>query len=113
MTSSGKSSGAHVEKWAREITWGTSFKPQTQQGADIIAEQLGAQVLMPDFFEPAEPWPAAKFPPSTDEEKAEFQAFFGGPAKPQDGVAKLINVGKALKAEGAEFVGTFGFCWGA
>ncbi|KAL1952263.1 hypothetical protein VTO73DRAFT_1412 [Trametes versicolor] len=88
------------------------FKPQTQQGADIIAEQLGAQVLMPDFFEPAEPWPAAKFPPSTDEEKAEFQAFFGGPAKPQDGVAKLINVGKALKAEGAEFVGTFGFCWG-
>ncbi len=112
MTSSGKPSNPHDGHFVRQIIWDASFKPQTQQGADIIAEQLNAQVLMPDFFEPAEPWPAAKFPRSNDEEKAEFQAFFGGPAKPQDAVAKLINVGKALKAEGAEFVGTFGFCWG-
>ena len=89
-----------------------SFKPQTQQGADILAEKLNAQVLMPDFFEPAEPWPVDKFPPRTDEEKGKLQAFFGGPAKPQDAVSKLINVGKELKAEGAKWVGTFGFCWG-
>ncbi|KAH9891060.1 Alpha/Beta hydrolase protein [Cubamyces lactineus] len=88
------------------------FKPQTQQGADILAEKLNAQVLMPDFFEPAQPWPVDKFPPQTDEEKGKLQAFFGGPAKPQDAVSKLINVGKALKSEGAGWVGTFGFCWG-
>ncbi|KAI8983409.1 Alpha/Beta hydrolase protein [Trametes punicea] len=88
------------------------FKPQTQQGADILAEKLNAQVLMPDFFEPNEPWPTDKFPPKTDEDKAKLQAFFGGPAKPQDAVVKLINVAKELKSEGAEWVGTFGYCWG-
>ncbi|KAI0651509.1 Alpha/Beta hydrolase protein [Trametes meyenii] len=88
------------------------FKPQTQQGADILADKLNAQVLMPDFFEPAGPWPVDQFPPKTDEEKAKLQAFFGGTAKPQDAVGKLINVGKALKSEGAGWVGTFGFCWG-
>ncbi|EED82516.1 predicted protein [Postia placenta Mad-698-R] len=53
------------------------FKPQTQQGADILADQLNAHVVMPDFFEPDAPWPADKFPPKTDEEKAKLQAFFG------------------------------------
>ncbi|KAI0666316.1 hypothetical protein C8Q78DRAFT_1060766 [Trametes maxima] len=88
------------------------FKPQTQQGADILADKLSVQVLMPDFFEPAGPWPVDQFPPKTDEEKAKLQAFFGGTAKPQDAVGKLVNVGKALKSEGAGWVGTFGFCWG-
>ncbi|GBE78460.1 hypothetical protein BKA93DRAFT_870124 [Sparassis latifolia] len=88
------------------------FKPQTQQGADILAEQLKAQVLIPDFFEPAGPWPLEHFPPKTNEEKAGLQAFFGGPAHPQDSVAKLLTVGRALKADGAKFVGTYGLCWG-
>ena len=88
------------------------FWPQTQQGADIIAQKLNAQVLMPDFFEAGEPWPQDKFPPQTDEEKAELQAFFGGLANPTDAVAKLLNVGKALKSEGVEFIGVYGFCWG-
>ncbi|OBZ79658.1 putative AIM2 family protein C30D10.14 [Grifola frondosa] len=88
------------------------FKPQTQQGADILAEKLNAQVIMPDFFEPAEPWPVEHFPPKTHQEKAKLQAFFGGPAKPQDAVGRLLTVGKALKSDGAKFVGTFGFCWG-
>ncbi|OCH92727.1 hypothetical protein OBBRIDRAFT_791027 [Obba rivulosa] len=88
------------------------FKPQTQQGADILAEKLNAQVLMPDFFEPGEPWPADKFPPQTDEEKAKLQEFFGGIANPQTAVQKLIEVGRALKSDGSVFVGTFGFCWG-
>lgn len=88
------------------------FKPQTQQGADILADQLNAHVVMPDFFEPDAPWPADKFPPKTDEEKAKLQAFFGGAANPQNAVSKLLNVAKALKADGAKFVGAFGFCWG-
>ena len=68
---------------------------------------------MPDFFEPGEPWPQDKFPPQTDEEKAKLQEFFGGLANPAGAVAKLINVGKTLKGEGVEFVGVYGFCWGA
>ncbi|TBU46527.1 hypothetical protein BD309DRAFT_857797 [Dichomitus squalens] len=88
------------------------FKPQTQQGADILAEKLKAQVLMPDFFEPGEPWPVDQFPPKTPEDQKKLQEFFGGIAKPTDGVARLINVAKTLKSEGVEFVGAYGFCWG-
>jgi len=88
------------------------FAPQTQQGADILASQLKATVVMPDFFEPSDPWPADKFPPQTDEEKAKLQAFFGGAANPQKSVAKLIEVTQKLKADGAKYVGAFGFCWG-
>ena len=88
------------------------FKPQTQQGADILAEKLNAHVLMPDFFEPADAWPVDKFPPQTDEEKGKLQQFFGGPANPQNSVTKLLKVSEALKQDGAKFVGAFGFCWG-
>ena len=88
------------------------FKPQTQQGADILAEKLNAQIIMPDFFEPGEPWPVDQFPPKTDAEKAKLQEFFGGLANPQKAVEKAIAVGKALKSEGAEFVGIYGYCWG-
>ncbi|EPT04432.1 hypothetical protein FOMPIDRAFT_1113931 [Fomitopsis schrenkii] len=88
------------------------FKPQTQQGADILAEKLNAHVLMPDFFEPADAWPQDKFPPQTDEEKAKLQQFFGGAASPPNGATKLLKVSEALKQDGAKFVGAFGFCWG-
>ncbi|KZT67602.1 hypothetical protein DAEQUDRAFT_672929 [Daedalea quercina L-15889] len=49
------------------------FKPQTQQGADILADKLNAHVIMPDFFEPADAWPVDEFPPQTDEEKGKLQ----------------------------------------
>ncbi|CDO72737.1 hypothetical protein BN946_scf184990.g20 [Trametes cinnabarina] len=88
------------------------FMPQTQQGADILAKKLNVQVLMPDFFEPAGPFPAEKFPPKNDEEGAELQAFFGGTGKPENSVANLIKVGNTLKAEGVEWVGAYGLCWG-
>lgn len=88
------------------------FQPQTQQGADILAKELNAQVLMPDFFEPVDAWPVEGFPPKNDEEKQKFQEFFGGPAKPQDSVSKLLAVTKALKQDGAKFVGAYGLCWG-
>jgi len=88
------------------------FKPQTQQGADILASELKAQVFMPDFFEPSEPFPSEKYPPKTEQEKQELQAFFGGPASPPAALSKLIGIGKALKNDGYKFVGAIGLCWG-
>lgn len=88
------------------------FKPQTQQGADIIADQLKVKVFMPDFFEDGEPWPVEGFPPKTDEEKQKLQEFFGGLASPPANKDKLIAFGKALKGEGVKTLGVYGFCWG-
>jgi dienelactone hydrolase len=88
------------------------IKGQTQQGADILAQELKARVVMPDFFAPSDPWPLDKFPPGTDEEKKKLQEFFGGPANPAKSVEKLQKVAKQLRADGATKVGTFGFCWG-
>ncbi|CAL1696172.1 unnamed protein product [Somion occarium] len=88
------------------------FKPQTQQGADIIADQLKVKVLMPDFFEDGEPWPAEHFPPKTPAEKRKLQDFFGGIASPPANKDKLIHFGRALKNDNVNFVGVYGFCWG-
>ncbi|ETW87682.1 hypothetical protein HETIRDRAFT_424395 [Heterobasidion irregulare TC 32-1] len=88
------------------------FKPQTQLGADMLAHALRARVVMPDFFEPSAPWDAARHPPKTDADRAALQAFFGGPARPQDAVPKLARVGAALRADGARRVGAYGLCWG-
>lgn len=89
-----------------------SFKPQTQQGADILAETLKAHVIMPDFFEPTGGWPLEEFPPKTAEEKGKLQAFFGSTASPKDNTTKLFKLGKQLKADGAGFLVAYGFCWG-
>ena len=69
-------------------------------------------MIMPDFFEDNEPWSLERFPPSTDEDKKKFQEWFGGFANPANHVPKLIKVGQALKDDGAEFVVTYGYCWG-
>jgi dienelactone hydrolase len=87
------------------------FWPQTEQGADILASVLGAKVVMPDFFHPDPPYPVAEFPPDTDEKKAKFQAFFGGPANIDKAIGNVKKVGEALRAEGNK-VGVYGFCWG-
>ncbi|KAJ3556318.1 hypothetical protein NM688_g2094 [Phlebia brevispora] len=88
------------------------FKPQTLQGADILAKELNAQVILPDFFEGDEPWPLDKFPPKTPEDKKKLQEWFGGFANPKNHVPKLNAVGKAVKEDGAEFVVAYGYCWG-
>ncbi|KAH9927519.1 Alpha/Beta hydrolase protein [Epithele typhae] len=88
------------------------YWPQTQQGADIIADKLKAQVLMPDFFENGAPWPVDNFPPTTDEDKQKLQEFFGGLANPGENVKRLLAVADALKKDGVEFIGVYGFCWG-
>ncbi|EKM48016.1 uncharacterized protein PHACADRAFT_109520, partial [Phanerochaete carnosa HHB-10118-sp] len=88
------------------------FKPQTQQGADILAEELGAQVYMPDFFEGDEPWTLDKFPPTKPEDQQKFQEWFAGFANPANHVPRVIKVAEALKSEGVQFIVTYGFCWG-
>lgn len=87
------------------------FWPQTQQGADILADTLKVKVYMPDFFQPSSPFSLNDYPPNTDEQKAKYQAFFGGPAKIDKAVENVKNVGKVLKAEGST-VGVYGYCWG-
>ncbi|EKM60752.1 uncharacterized protein PHACADRAFT_246868, partial [Phanerochaete carnosa HHB-10118-sp] len=88
------------------------FKPQTQQGADILAEELGAQVYMPDFFEGDEPWTLDKFPPTKPEDQQKFQEWFAGFANPANHVPRVIKVAETLKSEGVQFIVTYGFCWG-
>lgn len=67
---------------------------------------------MPDFFDPAGGWPLETFPPKTAEEKTKLQAFFGSTASPKENTTKLFKLGKQLKADGAEFLVAYGFCWG-
>jgi len=88
------------------------YWPQTQQGADIIASNLKSTVYMPDFFEPNPAFPQEKFPPKTDQDKADLQAFFGGTANPNAAVKKLVAFGEHLKSTGVQKIGMYGFCWG-
>ncbi|KAG6891405.1 hypothetical protein C0992_007629 [Termitomyces sp. T32_za158] len=90
----------------------SSFFPQTQQGADIIASALEATVYMPDFFEPKGPYPIEKFPPKNDQDKRDLQEFFGGTASPSVAIQKLTEFGTALRTNGAKNVAAYGFCWG-
>jgi dienelactone hydrolase len=67
---------------------------------------------MPDFFEPDPPFPISKFPPSSDQDKADLQDFFRGTANPGATTKKLVSFGEVLKKDGAKKVGVYGFCWG-
>ncbi|QRW00076.1 dienelactone hydrolase family protein [Ceratobasidium sp. AG-Ba] len=87
------------------------YFPQTIQGADIIAESLGAFVVYPDFFD-GKPWPNEAFPPRNEEEGKKLQTFFGETANLDNRVAELNETAELLKKEGAKHVGTIGFCWG-
>ena len=89
-----------------------SFKPQTQQGADILANWLNVQVLMPDFFEDGSAWLLEQYPPTTDEQKANIQKFFGGIASPRTNAEKLLKFGTSLRNDGVKKIGCYGFCWG-
>jgi dienelactone hydrolase len=67
---------------------------------------------MIDIFEPHAPFEREKYPPRTDEHKAELQAFFGGVARPDVATEKLVKFGQVLRSEGAKKVGAYGMCWG-
>jgi len=88
------------------------FFPQTQQGADILADTLKATVYMPDFFGEGKAFPTDKHPPKSDQDQADLQAFFGGIANPAKTTEKVIKFGEVLKKDGAKHVGVYGFCWG-
>ena len=89
--------------------------PQTLQGADRIAESVGALVLMPDFFK-GEPLPLSLYPPDTDEKKKTAMSFMATTANIDGNVVKLVEVVKEAKGKGEyESVknwGTYGLCWG-
>lgn len=88
------------------------YFPQTQQGADIIASTLNTTVYMPDFFHPDGAFDIGKFPPKSDQDKADLQAFFGGTASPPANLKKLTAFGETLKTNGAKSIGVYGMCWG-
>lgn len=88
------------------------FYPQTQKGADILANSSNTTVYMPDFFEPDHSFPIEKFPPGTPEQKQELQNFFATVANPSKNTQKLLSFGQALKSAGTRKVGAYGFCWG-
>ena len=67
---------------------------------------------MPDFFEDGEAYPLSRYPPTTDEDKALYHAFFAGIALPPKNKDKLLGFGKALKGDGVKSLGLYGFCWG-
>ena len=89
-------------------------KPQTLQGADLLAAHTGAVVVVPDFFK-GEVLGTDILPIDSDEKKARMGAFFQGPANIGNNVKNLIAVRKALadKFPAAEgHWGVFGLCWG-
>src|SRR2546421_742782 len=107
----------------------------TQQGADILATQLGCRVAMPDFFN-GKPWELSKFPPP---DRDEFLAWIGKTQWPQVEPVLLKTMG-FLREDGAKkfgmtqsicppsslsrlssrflirlltlLLGLYGFCWG-
>ena len=77
----------------------------TQQGADILAAQLGARVAMPDFFK-GKPWETSKFPPPN---RDEFLAWIGATQWPQVEPILLKTIG-FLREDGAKKFGTPSHC---
>ncbi|CUA72478.1 putative AIM2 family protein C30D10,14 [Schizosaccharomyces pombe 972h-] [Rhizoctonia solani] len=88
------------------------YWPQTLQGADILAETLDALVIYPDFLD-GQPWDHTDFPPKSDQSKKKFQEFLAGVASVTERVKNVGELADQLRADGAKFVGTVGFCWGA
>lgn len=92
------------------------FRPQTLQGADILANATNThqyQVFMPDFFfgKPAgDTW----YPPDTPEKQKLLGEFLSGPANPANTVAKIPLILKDLKAAAPSVtkLAVLGMCWG-
>lgn len=87
------------------------FYPQTQQGADIIAESLGARVYMPDVFF-GKPYPLEDFPATTDETKQKLGSFFQNEAGFDTVLPGILNLAKILRDDGVKKLYMYGLCWG-
>ncbi|KAI2694763.1 hypothetical protein CBS147372_9602 [Penicillium roqueforti] len=86
---------------------------QTLQGADRLASQLDATVLIPDFFHGDAVQPAW-FPPDTDEKKGLVTKFMSEKAAfPQNVEAlKAMMTASKIKFSNVEKWGAYGLCWG-
>lgn len=83
----------------------------TLQGADILAECLNTQVILPDFFR-GEPWLHSEFPPVTDALTLKFNRWLFNTANMNDRIEDIQDIVKELKKRGYEKFGLYGFCWG-
>lgn len=88
--------------------------PQTIQGADRLASETRAILLMPDFFS-GKGLDHGLIPPDTEEKKNAMYAFFNEMANFEDNLPRLFAIRKAVSemypaTEGRW--GIFGLCWG-
>ncbi|KAL2830920.1 hypothetical protein BDW59DRAFT_14865 [Aspergillus cavernicola] len=86
---------------------------QTTQGADILAAQLNALVLIPDFFfgDGANPeW----IPPNTEEKNTALMNFVATKAQWTEAAKTMPDVVQAYKSvfPSVEKWGAYGLCWG-
>ncbi|KAF9650733.1 dienelactone hydrolase [Thelephora ganbajun] len=88
------------------------YSSQTLQGADILAETIGAQVFMPDFFGEGNAFGLEKIPPRNERDRRDLQSFIGGIANPPAAAVKLVEFANVLKGEGFKKIGALGYCWG-
>ncbi|WFD31459.1 carboxymethylenebutenolidase [Malassezia sp. CBS 17886] len=82
----------------------------TQQGADLLGDTGKVKVVMPDFLR-GQPWPIDKFPPPKDEQD-KFSQWLDTIGSIPDRLKDIDVVVAGLKAQGAEKIGLYGFCWG-
>jgi len=87
------------------------FFPQTQQGADILAETLSARVLMPDVFF-GKPFSIEQHPPKNDEDKKALQTFFQTSGNFETVLPGILNLAKLLRDDGVTKLYLYGLCWG-
>lgn len=88
------------------------FWPQTQQGADILAETLGYRIVMPDVFF-GKPFPLEYYPPKNDENKKLLGEFFQTSAGIDNVLPGVLNLAELLRDEGVTRLYLYGLCWGA
>jgi len=82
------------------------FSPQAMQVCDMIAEGVGARVIMPDFLD-GEPWPLDK--PIVASELMKWIGEVGTWEKLGASWTALVE---RLRAQGVKKIGAMGFCWG-
>jgi dienelactone hydrolase len=89
------------------------YYPQTQQGADILADRVNALVIMPDFAH-GKPFDLQRYdnPPPDAKIWEEVSKDFFAPEVFSERVNELREVAKQLKSDGKTFVGAIGLCWG-
>jgi dienelactone hydrolase len=88
--------------------------PQTIQGADRLSAQIGALVLVPDFFD-GTGLAIDAVPMDTDEKKKIVGDFFATKASPPDNLVKILALRKELTEKYPAIEGhwgVFGLCWG-